>query len=232
MSTYTNEFGQPLGFAVPDWTPPAHPPHTVLSGYGCDLQPLNAAWHADSLWDAFLADPEGKTWTYLTVGPFADKAAFVECVRSRETSRDPQYYAIVDATSGKALGMAAYLRIAPEAGSIEIGWLSFAPALQRSKLATAAMFLFMRNAFALGYRRYEWKCNSLNLPSKAAAERLGFTFEGTFRQATVNKGRNRDTDWYSMIDSEWPALQTEFERWLDDANFDAHGQQRSRLQTR
>ncbi len=128
--------------------------------------------------------------------------------------------------------MAAYLRIAPDAGSIEIGWLSFAPALQRSKLATAAMFLFMRNAFALGYRRYEWKCNSLNLPSKAAAERLGFTFEGTFRQATVNKGRNRDTDWYSIIDSEWPALQTEFERWLDDANFDAQGQQRSRLQMR
>lgn len=142
---------------------------------------------------------------------------------------DPQFYAIVDEASGKALGLASYLRIDPQAGSIEVGWLHFSPALQQSRLATAAMALMMGNAFALGYRRYEWKCNALNWPSRKAALRLGFSYEGTFRQARVDKGHNRDTAWFSVIDGEWPALKTAFERWLTEDNFDEQGRQRLRL---
>lgn len=150
-------------------------------------------------------------------------------LRECAAKTDPQFYTIFDEHGELPLGLASYLRIDPQAGSIEVGWLHFSPALQRSRLATAAMALMMTNAFALGYRRYEWKCNALNKPSWQAALRLGFSYEGTFRQNRVDKGRTRDTAWFSVIDSEWPALQDCFARWLAPDNFDEHGRQRLRL---
>src|SRR6185295_2637669 len=142
---------------------------------------------------------------------------------------DPFFFAIVDAATDRATGVASYLRITPASGSIEVGHLAYSPLLQRSPAATEAMFLLMKHAFEMGYRRYEWKCNSLNAKSRAAAQRLGLSFEGVFRQATVVKGRNRDTAWYAAIDSEWPELKTAFSRWLDPANFDDSGGQRTPL---
>jgi RimJ/RimL family protein N-acetyltransferase len=224
----TNEFNQPLGAEVVDWAGAEFPPKAVMSGWGCRLEPLDPESHGASLWQAFGAD-DGAMWTYLTSGPFADEAAMLAWLRGVAAKADPQFYAIVDEASGKALGLASYLRIDPAAGSIEVGWLHFSPAMQRTRLSTAAMALMMANAFALGYRRYEWKCNDFNWPSRQAALRLGFSYEGTFRQARVDKGRNRDTAWFSVIDGEWPALQGCFERWLADDNFDGAGRQRLRL---
>ena len=225
-----NRFDQPLGQALPEWRGAEFPPHRVLSGWGCRLEPLDPGHHGGSLWQAFSAD-SGAMWTYLTSGPFADEGAMRAWLSGVSLNADPQFYAIVDEASGKALGLASYLRIDPLAGSIEVGWLHFSPALQRSRLATAAMALMMANAFALGYRRYEWKCNAFNQPSWQAALRLGFSYEGTFRQSRVDKGRTRDTAWFSVIDSEWPALQACFARWLAPDNFDAQGHQRLRLST-
>ena len=142
---------------------------------------------------------------------------------------DPLFFAIIDKAHGKAVGVASYLRIDPRHGSIEVGHLNFSPLLQQKPAATEAMFLMMDRAFGLGYRRYEWKCHALNEPSRRAAQRLGLSFEGVFRQAAVYKGRNRDTAWYAAIDQEWPALQSAFSRWLDPTNFDEHGRQRVAL---
>lgn len=223
-----NEFDQPIGTPVPDWRGAEFPPHRELSGWGCRLAPLDPARHCGALWQAFAAD-SGAMWTYLTSGPFENEAAMLAWLQQSAVKADPQFYAILDEASGKALGLASYLRIDPQAGSIEVGWLHFSPALQQSRLATAAMALMMDNAFALGYRRYEWKCNALNWPSRKAALRLGFSYEGTFRQARVDKGHSRDTAWFSVIDGEWPALKTAFERWLAEDNFDGQGRQRLRL---
>ncbi|WP_373974095.1 GNAT family N-acetyltransferase [Chitinibacter sp. SCUT-21] len=225
---YINEFGQPLGPIVENWQGATFPTPKVMEGWGCRLEPLNAAQHAADLWQAFSAD-SGALWSYFTAGPYASEAEFAAALAERAQQRDPQYYAIIDAASGKALGLASYLRIDPQAGSIEVGWLHFSPALQRTRLATAAMVLMMAYAFELGFRRYEWKCNNLNAPSKRAAERLGFTFEGIFRNATVSKGRSRDTAWFSIIDSEWPTLRTAYQTWLAEENFDAKGQQLRKL---
>ncbi|WP_052190450.1 GNAT family N-acetyltransferase [Chitinibacter sp. ZOR0017] len=225
---YLNEFGQPLGPLVPNWQGAQFPPRQVLAGWGCRLEPLDAEQHAADLWQAFSAD-SGALWTYFSAGPYATLAEFTAELTRRAQARDPQYYAIIAAASGQALGLASYLRIDPHAGSIEVGWLHFSPALQRTRLATAAMVLLMQQAFALGYRRYEWKCNALNQPSRRAAERLGFQYEGTFRQATVNKGRSRDTAWFSIIDCEWPARWRAYQRWLADDNFTTDGRQKMRL---
>jgi RimJ/RimL family protein N-acetyltransferase len=223
-----NEFDQPVGAEVPEWAGAEFPPKAVMSGWGCRLEPLDPARHCGSLWQAFGAD-SGAMWTYLTSGPFEDEAAMLAWLQQSAAKADPQFYAIVDEASGKALGLASYLRIDPAAGSIEVGWLHFSPAMQRTRLSTATMALMMANAFALGYRRYEWKCNDLNWLSRHAALRLGFSYEGTFRQARVDKGRSRDTAWFSVIDGEWPTLKTAFERWLADENFDGQGRQLQRL---
>jgi RimJ/RimL family protein N-acetyltransferase len=146
-------------------------------------------------------------------------------------SDDPLFFVIVDAAAGRAVGQASYLNIKPAQGSIEVGHVYFSPLMQRSRVATEAMYLMMRRAFETGYRRYEWKCDALNARSRVAAERFGFAYEGTFRQATVVKGRNRDTAWYAAIDSEWPALSATFEAWLAPENFNAEGQQRRRLES-
>ncbi len=226
----TNALGQPIGAAVPGWSPCPPPPRTVLEGRFCRVEPLDPARHAADLFAANSADTEGRLWTYLPYGPFAtleDYRAWME-----ETCRgdDPLFHAVVSAETGKALGVASYLRITPAQGVIEVGHINYSPALQRTPAATEAMFLMMARGFdELGYRRYEWKCNALNEGSRRAALRLGFSFEGIFRQAVVSKGRNRDTAWFSILDHEWPAAKATFRAWLDPANFDAEGRQRRSL---
>ena len=225
MDHILNEFGQPIGLAVPNWTPPPFPRREPLAGRYCHLEPLDALVHAAALYEAYAGNDPG--WTYLAYGPFRTLEGYREWVESVHAESDPLFFAILE--SGKPVGVASYMRITPSAGSIEVGHLNFSPRLQRSAAATEAMYLMMKGAFQLGYRRYEWKCDALNAPSCAAAERLGFLYEGTFRQATVYKGRNRDTAWFTVIDSEWPALQGAFEAWLDPGNFDAAGKQRTKL---
>lgn len=224
-----NELGQPIGPPVPGWTVPPRPSHTVMAGRHCRLEPLDAAQHAAALHAANSLDREGRMWTYLHYGPFASLVEYRAWLDAREASEDPLFFAIVDRASGLAAGLASYLRIEPSNGSIEVGHLQFSPRLQRTTAATEAMYSMMKQVFELGYRRYEWKCDSLNAPSRRAAERLGFTFEGLFRQAVVYKGRSRDTAWYSIIDSEWPRLDAAFQRWLDPGNFDAEGRPRASL---
>jgi RimJ/RimL family protein N-acetyltransferase len=193
------------------------------------VEPLEPARHAGALFDANAADTEGRLWTYLAYGPFATLQSYRDWLNDTCLGSDPLFHAIVDLATDKAAGVASYLRITPAAGSIELGHINYSPALSRTPAATEAMYLLMKRAFALGYRRYEWKCDALNAPSRAAAQRLGLSFEGVFRQATVYKGRNRDTAWYAAIDEDWPALEDAFVRWLSPANFDPAGAQRTRL---
>jgi RimJ/RimL family protein N-acetyltransferase len=222
-----NQFGQPIGDPVPGWRPPHSPARVVLKGRYCVLEPLDAARHTRDLWAAYATAADLRNWTYLVNGPFASLGEYESWVSRAVLTTDPLFYAVVQ--SGRAAGVAAYLRIAPEAGSIEVGHINFSPLLQRTPAATEAMFLMMRQGFELGYRRYEWKCDSLNAPSRAAAQRLGLSYEGIFRQALVYKERNRDSAWYAAIDTEWPALEAAFERWLAPDNFDADGRQKVRL---
>ena len=224
-----NALGQLHGLPLPAWQPCPQPQPVVLQGQYCRLEPLSVARHAEALYAAMQRDVAGANWSYLPYGPFADLACYQQWLSSMEGLADPQFYAIVDAGSGQAVGLASYLRIDPANGVIEVGHLNFSPLLQRTPAATEAMYLLMRHAFELGYRRYEWKCNALNLPSRRAAERLGFLFEGLFRQAMISKGRNRDTAWYSILDSEWPMVCQLLEQWLSSDNFDAAGQQRQAL---
>lgn len=229
MGDHVNAFGQPIGFPVPSWSPRPRPERVVLEGRFCRLEPLDAERHTADLYEANQAD-DGRGWTYLGYGPFASQADYREWVAKAAASEDPLFYAIIEARSGRAVGVATLMRIDPANGVIEVGNIKYAPALQRTPAATEAMFLLMRYVFdELGYRRYEWKCDSLNGPSRAAALRLGFTFEGIFRQAVVYKGRNRDTAWFSIIDGEWPALKRAYEDWLAPANLEADGRQRGRL---
>jgi RimJ/RimL family protein N-acetyltransferase len=218
---------QPVGEPVHEWRPPPAPERRAFTGRYCALEPLEVR-HAEALWQAFALDREGHDWTYLLHGPYERFADFREWIIHASSTRDPLFFAVAG-ESGEPDGVAAFLRITPAAGSIEVGHIHFSPRLQRTRAATEAMYLMMAHAFASGYRRFEWKCDSLNAPSRAAAERLGFTFEGIFRQAMVYKGRNRDTAWYSIIDREWPSLSDAFEQWLSPENFDAQGRQRARL---
>lgn len=229
MTPQTNALGQLLDRPVPDWQAPSPPPREVMQGRWCRLEPLDAERHARPLYEAFALDAEGRNWTYLPYGPYDSFDSYRDWVDSASKGPDPLFFAIVDLASGPAVGVASFMRIDPRNGSIEVGGLNFSPLLQGRPAATEAMFLMMQRAFALGYRRYEWKCNALNAPSRSAALRLGFSFEGVFRQATVVKGRNRDTAWYSVVDGEWPGLQAAFVRWLAPENFDARGLQKLRL---
>jgi RimJ/RimL family protein N-acetyltransferase len=217
----TRRFGEPL----PHWAPPPTPPRAPLSGRYALLEPLSAERHAAALYAANAQDPDGALWDYLSYGPFPDQDAYVRWIEQVTAGDDPRFYAIQDRDSGQWGGVASYLRIAPASGSIEVGHINFAPRLQRTRAATEAMFLMMEWAFEAGYRRYEWKCDALNRPSRRAAERLGFSYEGVFRQATVYKGRNRDTAWFAAIDQDWPALRTAFQAWLRPENFDANNHQ-------
>lgn len=229
----TNALGQPIGFPVPDWTGAKRPPRTPMEGRFCWLEPLDPDRHVLPLYEAFSEDREGRIWTYLQSGtPFATIDAYRTSLEARVTGDDPVCHAIVDRTSGLPTGTANYMRIDPQGGSIEVGSITYSPRLQKTTAATEAMYLMMRRVFdELGYRRYEWKCDALNAGSCAAAGRLGFTYEGLFRQATVYKGRNRDTAWFSIIDREWPARRAAFEDWLAPPNFDVDGRQRRSLDT-
>lgn len=229
MDYELNALNQPVGCAIENWTPPPHPKQEVLAGRFCRLEPLDPQRHATELYAANALDSAGRNWTYLPYGPFASLEEYRSWLERSCCGSDPQFYAIVDSKRGVAVGMASYLRITPASASIEVGHINYSPLLQRTPAATEAMYLMMSRAFELGYRRYEWKCNALNAPSRAAAQRLGFSFEGVFRQATVIKGRNRDTAWYATIDQEWPELKMAFEQWLNADNFDEMGQQRTRL---
>jgi RimJ/RimL family protein N-acetyltransferase len=224
-----NLLNQPVDFPVTDWKPPQPPARETLEGRFCRLEPLDSERHADSLYAANASDAEGRNWTYLPYGPFDTRAGYRAWMEQTCCGDDPLFYAVVEKTEVRAVGVASYLRIDAANGSIEVGHINYSPLLQRTPAATEAMYLMMRHVFELGYRRYEWKCNALNAASCAAAQRLGFSFEGVFRQAGVVKGRNRDTAWYAMIDKEWPALRAAFLRWLAPSNFDEQGQKRVRL---
>jgi len=228
--TRTNDLGQPIGEPVPDWTPRQRPSRSPMVGRTCRLEPLDPARHGDDLYAAFAADAGARNWTYLLTDAPGSAATFRTWLAQWAASEDPLFFTIVDVASGRAVGLASFMRIDPKMGVIEVGNIHYAEALKRTPAATEAMFLMMARVFdELKYRRYEWKCDSLNAPSRQAALRLGFTYEGLFRQAVVTKGRNRDTTWFSIIDREWPALKRAYERWLDPANFDGDGRQKSPL---
>jgi RimJ/RimL family protein N-acetyltransferase len=201
-----------------------------MKGRYCNLEPLQPSVHAADLYRSYMLDREHRLWTYLPYGPFHTFEDYRSWLEADCTGEDPLFHAVIDLKTSSAAGVASYLNIQPAVGVIEVGHINYSPQLQRTPAASEAMFLMMRRAFdELGYRRYEWKCDALNAASRRAAERLGFRFEGIFRQATIYKGRNRDTAWYAIIDPQWPALQKAFEGWLEPANFDAQGRQRRRL---
>jgi RimJ/RimL family protein N-acetyltransferase len=227
--THTNDLGQPVGRPVPGWKAVERPPRAPMAGRYCRVEPIDPTRHSEDLYRANALDPGNRHFTYLSSGPFASFDAYRQWMESSCLGDDPLFHAIVDADTGKAAGVASYMRIDPKNGVIEVGNLNYSPLLQRKRAATEAMYLMMKRVFDLGYRRYEWKCDSLNAPSRAAAQRLGFSYEGIFRQAVVYKGRSRDTAWYTAIDSEWPELERAFLRWLDPANFDGRGNQRVSL---
>ena len=225
-----NEYGQPIGPAVQAWSERARPARTPMEGRYCRLESVDAERHGADLFTAYMKAPDGRDWTYLFVERPADPAAFRDYLGKAAASNDPLHYAIVELPSAKAVGTAALMRIEPVHGVIEVGSITYSPQLKQTQAGTEAMYLMMRRAFdELGYRRYEWKCDSFNAPSRAAAKRYGFTYEGIFRQAVVYKGRSRDTAWFSITDREWPRVKAAFEGWLAPGNFDAGGRQKRSL---
>jgi len=212
--------------------PPGRLPDSrPLFGRWVTVEPVDIAKHAFDLWGSFQqGDPDGAIWTYLGYGPFASYEVFRDWLEERAKSRDPFFYAIVPRATGRAAGMASYLRITPDQGVIEVGHIWLSPSLQRTREATEALYLMFRHALdELGYRRLEWKCDALNAPSRRAAERFGFTFEGIFRQHMIVKGRNRDTAWYAIIDRDWEKLRGAYKAWLRDENFRPDGRQKKPL---
>ena len=219
--------GQPVGLPVADPSPAPRPGPVTLTGRFGTVERLDPARHGATMWEA-MRGHDG-LWSYNPFGPFKDTAVFAAWLAEREKVADPYYYSIVDPV-GRAIGMATLMEIRPAMRVIEVGHICYTPSLQRTPLATEAIYLLARYIFEqLGYRRFEWKCNVLNAPSYRAAQRYGFVYEGLFRQHMVVKGRNRDTAWFSMLDSEWPARKVAFERWLAPDNFDKDGRQRTSL---
>ncbi|MFJ1730743.1 GNAT family N-acetyltransferase [Streptomyces sp. NPDC088254] len=230
MSAGRNEHGQPIGRPLPDWTVRPAPARVTLVGRLCRVEPLDVDRHADDLYHAYALAADGRDWTYMMAGPFADQDDYRSHAVAMTQTDDPLHYAVVDLATGKAMGTLSLMRQEPSDGVVEVGNVAFSPLLKQTPVSTEAQFLLMSYVFdELGYRRYEWKCDSLNAPSRKAALRLGFTFEGIFRQAVVYKGRNRDTAWYSVIDSEWPQVGKALREWLSPDNFDADGRQRQSL---
>jgi len=228
-----NDLGQPIGRAVHEWKGAQRPERTTILGPRCRLEPLDADRHAAGLHAAYAENLDGGNWTYLPYGPFDSAQAYREWVLTQQAIEDLFFFAIIDLAGETPVGVASYLRVFPEPGSIEVGHLSYAPVLQRTAISTEAMYLMMKRVFDdWGYRRYEWKCDRWNGPSRLAAQRLGFRYEGLFRNNLVMKGRNRDTAWFSITEEEWPAIRDGLESWLASSNFDRDGQQRSRLSDR
>ncbi len=220
---------QPVGPLV-DARPAKRPERATLSGRAVTLAPLDAEKHAQALFEGANGGDKDRVWTYLFDGPFTDAAAFKADIAAKAQSADPLFFAILDNASGSAVGYQTLMRVEATHRVIEVGNILYTPTMQRTIGATEAQYLFARYVFDdLGYRRYEWKCNDLNAPSKRAALRFGFAFEGVFRQHVIVKGRNRDTAWFSMLDSEWPERRAAFERWLAPENFDAAGRQKISL---
>jgi RimJ/RimL family protein N-acetyltransferase len=213
-----------------DWKPVPLPLREPIYGRTVMLEPLDAKLHAADLWNA--VETHDEVWLYLFDGPYASEENFTRDIAEKQSATDRIFYAIISREIGAAAGYASFMRMDPANGAIEVGNIMLSPALQRTTAATEAMFLMARHAFDLGYRRYEWKCNAENLPSRRAAERLGFSFEGIFRQHMVIKNRNRDTAWFSMLNHEWPARKAAFEAWLDPTNFDGQGNRCRSLRTR
>jgi len=225
-----NELGQPVGDEVAGWGGADRPSRAPMEGRYCRIEPLDVERHLADLYEAYSEDTDGRLWTYMVDGPFDSIDELRSWMEPSCASDDPLFHAIVDLAAGKAAGMAAYMRISPGIGVIEVGSIAYSTRLQRTPVATEAMFLMMQRVFnELGYRRYEWKCDSLNEASCRAAERLGFTFDGIFKQSVVYKGRNRDTAWYSILDQRWPAIEKAYVSWLDADNFDEDGQQKRNL---
>lgn len=216
-----------FGVPVDGWVAPPWPSDAAIEGAFIRLERLSPDHHATDLHRANQADDA--IWDYLPYGPFATAEGYRDWVAEMASGRDPHFWAVRDLRTGRLGGVLSYLRITPEAGSIEVGHINFAPELQRTIGATEAVYLLMARAFEAGYRRFEWKCNALNLGSRRAAERFGFSYEGVFRQAAISKGRNRDTAWFACIDAEWPALKAAYAAWFDPSNFDANGRQKESL---
>ncbi|MEO5349919.1 MAG: GNAT family N-acetyltransferase [Magnetococcus sp. YQC-3] len=230
MPIRSNPYQQPVGTPMPDWRTCARPLRQVIQGRYCQLEPMDAGRHADDLYAAYALSPDERDWTYLPIGPFHSAAEYLAYAKQMETAVDRLHFAVINRKSGRAEGTLALDRMDPANGVIEIGFVVFSPLLKRTPAATEAHYLLMQYLFdGLGYRRLEWKCDSLNGPSRAAAQRLGFQFEGIFRQVVVYKGRNRDTAWFSILDCEWPPRRAAFECWLAPDNFDAQGMQRRSL---
>lgn len=229
LDSITDAAGNPVGLAVLSLEPAERPDGTSLVGERVRIERLSAEDHSNDLFVALNHEPHPSLWTYMPQGPYETERDLTAWISGVEQSSDPLYYAIVDAESNRAIGIAAYLRIDTLNRTIEVGWLTFSSQLRRSTVATEAMYLMARHAFDRGFRRYEWKCNALNAPSITAAERLGFSFEGLFRNAVIVKGHNRDTAWFAITDADWPAIRTAHEEWLKPANFDESGGQRASL---
>jgi RimJ/RimL family protein N-acetyltransferase len=226
MTGDVNHLGQPIGVAVPEWTGRQQPPRTAMEGRFCRVVPLSPDHHAAELYAANNEDQEGRMWSYLAHGRVASYEDYLAVMNGTWLKEDRQIYTIINLQSASAAGLASYLRIEARAGSIEVGGIMYSPRLQRTAAGTEAMHLMRKGAFdELGYRRYEWRCNALNEASQSAARRLGFQFEGIFRQAQVVKGRNRDTAWFSIVDREWPQIKAR----LAPENFDSEGIQRCKL---
>ncbi len=229
MSQHLNSLGQPVGESVA-WKPARPLPNRAMQGRYCCVEPLDINRHAPDLFAAFSLDKTGANYTYLSTDPFETEAELRDWMRESCAGDDPFFHSIT--VDGRAVGLASFMRIKPAEGVIEAGNIHFSPLLQRRPAATEAVYLMMARAFdELGYRRFEWKCDALNAPSRKAAARLGFTYEGLFRQALVYKGRNRDTAWYSVIDAEWPVIKAALETWLSPDNFDKGGTQKQKLES-
>ena len=226
MDQNYNQYGQAIGEALVNWSARSLPGDVTLEGAFCRLEPLDVARHASDLYGAYRSAPDGRDWTYMFVGPFKDEGEYRQYAEKAARSTDPKHYAVIDNVLGKAVGTLALMRVDPGNGAIEVGNVAFSPLLKQKPASTEAQFLLMQYVFdVLQYRRYEWKCDSLNAPSRKAADRLGFRFEGVFRQAVIYKGRSRDTAWFSIIDKEWPLLKATFLAWLSADNFDNDGKQ-------
>ncbi|MFM1818607.1 MAG: N-acetyltransferase [Actinomycetota bacterium] len=230
LKTVKDHLGNPIGVPLGNVSKPGLPDESVkLVGQYCHLESLDADKHAADLWDVYSLDKEGRLWTYMPQGPFNSLDEYRTWVQGAHHKADPFFYAIIDSSTGKAVGVASFLRIDPNSSSIEVGWITFSPVIQQKPIATESMYLMMKHAFDLGYRRYEWKCNSQNAPSISAAMRLGMSFEGLFRQAAIVKGHNRDTAWFAILDRDWPVAKAAFETWLSPDNFVSNGIQKQSL---
>ena len=230
MTEHKNDLGQPISFSIDSWQPCDRPSLNTMMGRTCRLETYSPDKHNQQLFNAFIKDTDQANWTYLPYGPFDNFADFDAWARAECQNQDPLFHTVIDLKTEQAVGLASYLRITPETGVIEVGHIHFSPLMQGTTLATETMFLMMQRVFdELGYRRYEWKCDSLNAPSCRAAQRLGFQFEGIFRQLTMYKGRNRDTAWFAIIDKDWLMVKSAFQQWLSVDNFDQQGEQKQSL---